>query len=115
MLVTDASSPAGAAPGRYTLGEQPVDLTEDQRVVLAGTNKLAGSALRMDRAVANTMRMSGVTLAQAVAMASVNAARAGRVPGRESALEPGAPADFTLLSDDGSVLATYLDGDRVWP
>jgi N-acetylglucosamine-6-phosphate deacetylase len=26
ILVTDASSPAGAAPGRYFLGDQPVDL-----------------------------------------------------------------------------------------
>jgi N-acetylglucosamine-6-phosphate deacetylase len=115
VLVTDASSPAGSAPGRYTLGEQPVDLTEDQRVVLAGTNKLAGSALRMDRAVANTMRMAGLTLAQAVAMATVNPARAGRVPERQSALESGAAADFTLLDRDGSVLSTYLDGVCVWP
>jgi N-acetylglucosamine-6-phosphate deacetylase len=36
VLVTDASSPAGAKPGRYTLGEQAVDLTPDYRVVLAG-------------------------------------------------------------------------------
>ena len=49
VLVTDASSPAGASPGRYTLGEQAVDLTDDQRVVLAGTDKLAGSALRIKR------------------------------------------------------------------
>ncbi len=60
VLVTDASAPAGAAPGRYYLGEQAVDLTEDNRVVLAGTEKLAGSALRMDRAVENVMRMAGV-------------------------------------------------------
>ena len=80
VLVTDASAPAGAAPGRYYLGEQAVDLTADNRVVLAGTEKLAGSALRMDRGVENVMRMTGVSLADAVRMATVNAAKAGAVP-----------------------------------
>ncbi len=80
VLVTDASAPAGAAPGRYYLGEQAVDLTEDNRVVLAGAQKLAGSALRMDRAVENAIRMTGVSLADAVRMATVNAAKAGSGP-----------------------------------
>jgi N-acetylglucosamine-6-phosphate deacetylase len=114
VLVTDASSPAGAEPGRYTLGEQPVDLTKDGRVVLAGTDKLAGSALRMDRAVMNAVRLAGVALADAVAMATVNAARAGTVARREGGLISGDRADFVLLRDDGSVQETYLAGERVW-
>ena len=77
VLVTDAATPAGAAPGRYRLGEQDVDLTADGRVVLAGTDRLAGSALRMDRGVENLMRLCGLRLADAVRMATVNAARAG--------------------------------------
>jgi len=39
VLVTDAAGPAGAAPGRYRLGEQDVDLTADGRVVLAGQGR----------------------------------------------------------------------------
>src|SRR5579862_7501156 len=58
VLVTDAAGPAGARPGRYRLGEQDVDLTEDGRVVLAGQDKLAGSALRMDRGVENLMKLA---------------------------------------------------------
>ena len=82
VLVTDAATPAGAPPGRYRLGEQDVDHTADGRVVLAGTDRLAGSALRMDRGVDNLMRLCGLRLADAVRMATVNAARAGAVPGR---------------------------------
>ncbi len=63
VLVTDAAAPAGAAPGRYYLGEQAVDLTADDRVVLAGQTKLAGSALRMDRAIENVMRLADVRCA----------------------------------------------------
>ncbi len=116
VLVTDASAPAGAAPGRYFLGEQPVDLTEDGRVVLAGTDKLAGSALRLDRAIENTARMVGVSLADAVRMATVNAAKAGKVPGRERGLAPGDRADFieVSLAPRLEALATWVGGERVW-
>jgi N-acetylglucosamine-6-phosphate deacetylase len=79
VLITDATTAAGAAPGRYFLGDQPVDVTGDGRVVLAGTDRLAGSALRMDRGVANLMRLAGLSLADAVRTATVNAARAGKV------------------------------------
>ena len=36
-----------------------MELTSDDRVVLAGTQKLAGSALRMNNAIANLMRIGG--------------------------------------------------------
>ena len=76
ILVTDAAPPAGASPGRYAIADQPVDLTEDGRVVLAGTDRLAGSALNMRRGVENLMRLAGLTLADAVRMATDNPARA---------------------------------------
>jgi N-acetylglucosamine-6-phosphate deacetylase len=119
VLVTDASSPAGSKPGRYRLGEQDVDLTPDNRVVLAGQDRLAGSALRMDRGVENLMRLGELSLADAVRMATVNAARAGGVPGRERGLEAGDRADFVLFDYDAQckaiqVKATYVGGRKVW-
>src|SRR5437764_11722138 len=94
VLITDAAAPAGASPGRYRLGEQEVDHTADGRVVLAGTERLAGSALRMDRGVDNLMRLAGLSLRDAVRLATVNAARAGAVPGRAQGLVPGDRADL---------------------
>ena len=119
VLVTDASSPAGCAPGRYRLGEQEVDLTPDNRVVLAGQDRLAGSALRMDRGVENLMRLGELTLADAVRLATVNAARAGGVPGRQRGLVAGERADFVLFDFDPAsktikVKATYVSGRKVW-
>jgi N-acetylglucosamine-6-phosphate deacetylase len=99
VLVTDAAPPAGAPPGRYRLGEQEVDLTADGRVVLAGQDRLAGSALRMDHGIANLMRLAGLTLAEAVRMATVNAARAGLGIGRSDL--PGAPPDLALPESAG--------------
>ncbi|MBM3776482.1 MAG: amidohydrolase family protein [Acidobacteria bacterium] len=117
VLTTDASSPAGCRPGRYRLGEQEVELTEDQRVVLAGQERLAGSALRMDRGVENLVRLGGLSLGDAVRMATVNAARAGRVPGRERGLAAGERADLVLFRfDEGrlEVRATYVGGQKVF-
>lgn len=119
LLVTDASAPAGAKPGRYRLGEQEVDLTPDNRVVLAGQDRLAGSALRMDRGVENLIRLGELSLADAVRLATVNAARAGRVPGRERGLAAGERADFVMFDFDErkkaiQVQATYVGGNKVW-
>lgn len=109
VLVTDASTPAGAAPGRYFLGDQPVDLTEDGRVVLAGTARLAGSALHMHDGVANLMRLAGLTLEEAVRMATVNAARAGRVPEQS-----GDVVEFRVTEQGLDVRNTWMSGRLVY-
>ncbi|MBI2680268.1 MAG: amidohydrolase family protein [Candidatus Solibacter usitatus] len=119
VLVTDASSPAACAPGRYQLGEQQVDLTADNRVVLAGQDRLAGSALRMDRGIEKLMQLGGLSLADAVQMATTNAARAGKVPGRALGLAPGERADFVLFDFDPEqktiqMRATFVSGRKVW-
>ncbi len=117
ILVTDAATPAGAAPGRYRLGEQELELTPENRVVLAGTNQLAGSALRMDRGVANLMRLAGLSLADAVRMATVNPARAMHIAGREQGLAAGDRGDivvFTLEEGRISVDRTYASGTVVY-
>jgi N-acetylglucosamine-6-phosphate deacetylase len=120
VLVTDAATPAGAAPGPYRLGELDVELTPAGRVVLAGSDRLAGSALRMDRGVENLMRLAGLSLADAVRMATVNPARVGRVPGRTQGLAAGERADFVQFRFDEEgkrieVTGTWVSGERVYP
>jgi len=119
VLVTDAATPAGASPGRYLLADQPVDLTEDGRVVLAGTDRLAGSALHMHRGVENLMRLAGLPLAAAVRMATINPAHAGNVPARSQGLVPGDRADIVQFrltaSHQIEIVSTWIGGVRVFP
>ena len=117
ILVTDAAAPALCAPGPYMLGGVAVELRDDDRVTLRGGNRLAGSSLRMDRAIGNVMARAGVSLAHAVTMATTNPARVGRVPGRLRGLQPGSRADVVRFRMDAGrveILETWLSGKRVY-
>jgi len=111
-LVTDASAAAGMPPGRYLLGGQPVELPPGGAAPVRPDGTLAGSALRMDRAVANAVAV-GLGLAEAVAAASrIPADLIGRPDlGR---LAPGAPADLAWLGDDLRTKATWVGGEQVY-
>ena len=97
ILVSDAAAPAGTEPGRATLGGLAVDNRGD-RITLAGTETLAGSAIALDTAVRNLAR-SGVPLPVAVAAASRYPLALLGVTDR-GRLEPGQRADLVLLDDD---------------
>jgi len=117
VLITDAVMPAMCAPGPYRLGEVEVELKEDDRVVLRGGTRLAGSSLRMDRAISNVMRAAKLSLTEAIAMATVNPARVGRIAGRLRGLRPGDRSDVVRFRvEDGRlrVIETFLAGDRVF-
>jgi N-acetylglucosamine-6-phosphate deacetylase len=117
ILVTDAVAPATCPPGDYQLGEVAIELQEDGRVTIRGGERLAGSSLRMDHAIGNVMRIAGVTLAEAVTMATRNPARVGRIGARMRGLEPGARADLVrFMLEDGRVrvLETFVNGQRVF-
>lgn len=117
VLITDAVMPAMCAPGHYKLGKIELELHEDQRVVLRGGARLAGSSLRMDRGIENLMRLARLTLTEAVAMATVNPARIGRVSSRQRGIRTGERADLVRFQCEAGrmrVLETYLSGRRVY-
>jgi N-acetylglucosamine-6-phosphate deacetylase len=70
ILVTDAVAAAGCAPGTHTIGGVISELSADGRVSLPGTPYLAGSALRLDRAIANTVRFTGLPIDKVIPMAT---------------------------------------------
>ncbi len=119
LLVTDASAPAGAQPGPYTVGEQQVELTADNRVLLAGQDTLAGSALKIHNGVENLMRFAGLSLGAAVTMATLNPAKAGKISGRENGLVACDKAELVLFDFSPkqmriTVRETWLNGERVF-
>jgi N-acetylglucosamine-6-phosphate deacetylase len=111
-LVTDAAACAGMPPGRYLLGGQPVELPPGGGAPVRPSGTLAGSALRMDQAVANAVTV-GLGLAEAVAAATrIPADLIGRPDlGR---LAAGTAADLAWLGGDLRTRATWVGGERVY-
>ena len=110
MLVSDAIAALGMPPGTYALGGQPTEVPVGAAPVRAdGT--LAGSALRLDAAVANTIAC-GVDPAVALTAATRVPADALGAPdlGR---LAAGAAADLVWLDEHWSTRATWVAGEVV--
>jgi N-acetylglucosamine-6-phosphate deacetylase len=112
-LVTDAAACAGMPPGRYLLGGEAIELPAgDGTPPVRADGTLAGSALRLDRAVANLVA-AGIAVPAAVAAASrVPADLIGRPDlGR---LAPGARADLVWLDENLRTRATWIGGQPVY-
>jgi N-acetylglucosamine-6-phosphate deacetylase len=143
-LVTDAAACAGMPPGEYLLGGEPITLPPGDGVPpRRADGGLAGSALRIDRAVATMARLAGGSTAPEPAGGSAPAGPAAEVPpGRSMGelaglaaavaaasrvpadligrpdlgrLAPGAAADLVWLDDDLRTAGTWIDGERVYP
>lgn len=107
MLVSDAIAALGMPPGTYDLGGQPAQVRAGAAPVRAdGT--LAGSALRLDEAVANTIACGidpavALTAATRVPADALGAPQLGR-------LAAGAAADLVWLDARWSARATWVGG-----
>jgi N-acetylglucosamine-6-phosphate deacetylase len=112
-LVTDAAACAGMPPGKYLLGGEPIVLPpgpgEPPRRPGGG---LAGSALRMDAAVAN-LAGAGVSLPAVVSAATsipadlIGCPHLGRIA-------PGAAGDLVWLGPGLQARATWIGGRQVF-
>ncbi|MCY3740386.1 MAG: amidohydrolase family protein [Candidatus Poribacteria bacterium] len=71
VLVSDAVALAGMEPGTYQFAERSVELTTDRCVRLVGTEYLAGSAIELARGVENSVRFAGISLKEAVSLATL--------------------------------------------
>src|ERR671911_1877418 len=111
VLVTDAMEAAGMAPGDYELGGRRVQL--ENGVVRLPDGTLAGSALTMDEAVRNATEFLGVSLTEAVRMASEVPASALNLDDK-GRIAAGCDADFVLLDARGTVLETIVGGETVY-
>jgi N-acetylglucosamine-6-phosphate deacetylase len=114
VLTTDSMAGAGSSPGRYTLGDLEVDVGLDRAARLAGTSRLAGSTLTMDRAVTNVIRFAGIDLPSAIRMAAKNVQKLFPEAGREIA--PGRSADLVLFEYQRELVvrSTWIEGEKIF-
>ncbi|MDG2270021.1 MAG: amidohydrolase family protein, partial [Alphaproteobacteria bacterium] len=109
FAVTDATAAAGMPDGEYPLGSHTV--TKQDGGVFLGDGTLAGSALTMDRALANLLDM-GLSLDEASHRTSTYPADfigffdRGRI-------QTGAWADLVLLDAAHKLVEVFVEGEPV--
>ena len=115
-LVSDAVSLGGLSPGIYSEGRHEV--LANGKVCLAGTPLLAGAGHLLDTGVAHAVRVTDLTLAQAVRSVTAIPARLLGLSDRKGRLAVGCDADLTLfrLPAEGplEIAATVVAGEVVF-
>ncbi|MEO8883970.1 MAG: N-acetylglucosamine-6-phosphate deacetylase [Devosia sp.] len=112
FLVTDAMSMTGTDLKSITLNGRTIIRSDGALRLADGT--LAGADLTMIDAIAFMHRRIGLSLEEALRMATVYPAEALGVANRHGHLRPGAAADFVHLSEEIGVKATWIGGGRVF-
>ncbi|MDQ7848961.1 MAG: N-acetylglucosamine-6-phosphate deacetylase [Armatimonadota bacterium] len=112
-VCTDAVRVAGFPPGEYTSAGRPV-LVEDGVAKLPDRSVFAGSTATMDRCLRTLVTAAGVSLQDAVKMATINPARFMRLDGDRGSLARGKRADLVILDDALTVRLTVVGGKIVY-
>jgi N-acetylglucosamine-6-phosphate deacetylase len=108
MLVTDAMPTVGMIDKSFDLQGRHIRVVDGVCVDDHGT--LAGSDLDMIGAVRNAVAMLGLSLEDAVSIASAAPAAFLGLADRRGAVQVGQAADLVLLDEDLNVRETWIDG-----
>jgi N-acetylglucosamine-6-phosphate deacetylase len=98
ILTCDASSLAGLPPGRYREWDQELEVRAEGKIVVADSGFLAGSWSFTDRCIGQVVRHGGVSLREAIEMASDRPRQLLGLPIHR--FEVGQPADLVLFEWD---------------
>ena len=112
VLITDAMPGAGLDDGVYDLVGHEVTVKSGRATLKDGT--LAGSTAQLNQCVGNAMREVGVSLNQAVQMATLNPARAMGFVDRLGTVAEGKDASLTVIDEDLNVYLTMVKGEIVY-
>jgi N-acetylglucosamine-6-phosphate deacetylase len=109
ILISDGTAGTGMPDGAYKLGG--LDFVVTGGVCRDSAGRLAGSTLTLDHAVRNIVSM-GVSLSEAVRMATINPARRLGIEKQKGVLAPGADADIVLVNRDLTVRSVFVRGTK---
>ena len=114
VLVTDALCAKGIGEGHYIFGGQKIEIKANGAAFLTEGNSLAGSTLKFNHSLRNAIEYARVDEASAINAATLNPARILGLDKVKGKILAGYDADLTVLSDDYTVLATYVTGEKVY-
>jgi N-acetylglucosamine-6-phosphate deacetylase len=112
ILITDAVRGAGMPDGEYAIDERIVTVNDGTARLADGT--LAGSVLTFECGLRNFIAATKQSLETVWQVTSLNAARAVGVSARKGSIETGKDADFVLLDNELTVMATIVGGRIIY-
>jgi N-acetylglucosamine-6-phosphate deacetylase len=108
--VSDATSGAGLPEGAcYRMGDMTYEVHDGVGMML-DRSSFAGSTTLLNQMVTILVDVVGVSLPEAVAMASLNPARVIGVDDRKGSLAPGKDADVAIFDEDFSAWRVIIGG-----
>lgn len=111
-LITDSMNATGLGDGEYRVGNLDVVLRDGQARLKEG-GALAGSVLTLNRAVGNILQWTGVSISDAVNMASLTPARVLGLERELGSIEKGKLANLSVFDRDFNIIETILRGRSV--
>lgn len=111
VLVTDAMPSVGAVTKSFMLNGDLIHAENGRCATADGT--LAGSDLDMLSAVRNSVNLLGLSIVDAVCMASANPAAMIGMEMLLGAIRPGYNASMILVDDNLNLLKSWIDGQEV--
>ncbi len=111
-LITDAMRAKGIPDSVSELGGQTVYVKNGEARLEDGT--LAGSVLRMNRAVQNMVEKVGVEFTQAIDYATINPAKNLKIDKETGSIAVGKRADLTVLNENYDVIMTIRGGKIIY-
>jgi N-acetylglucosamine-6-phosphate deacetylase len=111
-LVTDSTSYAGEGDGKFSRPDGRTLIKDGGRIVIEGSNTLAGSSLNMNMALKNCLKYSTVDLSDLSKLTSLNAAKIIGCENDLGSIEIGKIADLVVLDANFDTQAVMMEG--VW-
>lgn len=111
-LVTDSTSYAGECDGKFSRPDGRTLIKDGGRIVIEGSNTLAGSSLNMNMALKNCLKFSTVDLSDLSKLTSLNAAKIIGCQNDLGSIESGKIADLVVLDANFDTQAVMMEG--VW-
>jgi N-acetylglucosamine-6-phosphate deacetylase len=108
ILITDSMRAKCLKSGTYDLGGQAVSVADGKAFLADGT--LAGSILKMKDSLKNMMEFSGISLEEAVKLASENPAKQLKIFNRKGSIAEGKDADLVVLDENFDVSMAFCRG-----
>ncbi len=126
-VVTDAMSAAGLGPGKYSVGGlnaiveanvvKEFEIPEEEGNYVAkllARDSFAGSVATMDRCVRNMVKLVGLSMQDAVKMATINPAKVIGIDERKGILAKGKDADILVIDEDVNIIMVMVGGRVIY-